>query len=300
MRNVKLLVDPHPSARTPLGTPAAGGMALAAAGIAMAGLAVARGGPIGVIGAVAGSGIAYRGLTGHSMLRRFIEPSRLSGPFPAVPDAAPIRAPADGVIRRTITIARTADVVEALVRDPAAVAAILDTSGTAPRANAARSTEDTLRWRLALPLGQSVEVPLEAGAPGSASVAWRIADGPAAGGTLRLSWRERSGMGETEVEAALALEGDGGPMGLGPVRTLARVALGGILRRVTSLAETGTIATTAGQSSGRADSDRDDRDNGREPGATATEAPRRNAAAAAAGLGATTPAGTTTDEEVRA
>jgi hypothetical protein len=274
-------------------------MVLSAAGFALALAGLARGGPIGIAGAVAGTGLAYRGLTGAGVLQRLIDPARARGPFPAVPDGAPIRVPSDGMIRRSTTVARTADAMDALIRDPGAVAAILDTSGTLPwTADAETADGGSLRWRLALPLGRTADVPLDAGALGSSSIAWRIADGPAKGGTLRLSWRERPGSGETEVEAALALEGDGGPVGLGPVRTLARAALAGILRRVAALVETGTIPRVEGQTSGRKPSGEDSGAGERPASTTPSIMPAwAGSSARSASPVATTP---TSGEEVRA
>jgi hypothetical protein len=255
MRRISLFLDPRPSARTPVGTPAAGGMVLGAAGIALAGYGLRRRSLLGKGLALVGGGIAYSGLSGMNPARRLVDPRTITRPFPALPNAAPIRASGEPMVRRAATIARSADAVQALLTDPAALAAALG-NGPVPWRDAGQADAvpgDRLHWRIAGPLGMSFDVSLTPARVEGDQATWQVIGGPMDGAELRLSWRERPAPHGTELQASLGLPEMRGKQPPGPVRDAAGTALTRFLARVASLVEAGTLATTHGQTSGRED-----------------------------------------------
>jgi uncharacterized membrane protein len=229
-------------------TPALGGAMLAALGGTAVVAGLRRRGPAGLAVAAAGGALAYRGLTGSSLTDRLVDTRAISEPRLAIgPRAWSLDDDGTLVVRRSITIARTSDAVDAILADPASLAVLspsIDASDVA--------SGGSLRWRVGLPAGRALDVTAERveHRPGE-TVSWRIPMGLLAGTLIRLDEHERVADGSTELEGSIRVPASAArPI---PRRFLAAglgAELQEALRRMRSLVEVGELATTDGQPAG--------------------------------------------------
>lgn len=229
-------------------TPALGGALLAAFGGTAVLAGLRRRGPVGLAVAAAGGAIAYRGLTGSSLTDRLVDVRTVSEPRLAIgPRAWSLDDDGALVVRRSITIARTSDAVDAILADPASLAVLspsIDASDVA--------SGGSLRWRIGLPGGRALDVTAQRmeHRPGE-TVSWRITTGLLAGTLIRLDEHDRVADGSTELEGSIRVPASAArPI---PRRFLAAglgAELQEALRRMRSLVEVGELATTDGQPAG--------------------------------------------------
>lgn len=236
--------DLRPSARTGLGTPGVGGMLIAAAGAAAVVVGLLRRSLLGAALALVGAALAYRGLTGMSLLERLRDGDAASHPRYRL--SMSMRPPRSTMVTATISVNRELEPVFLFWRNPANLT-LLD--GLV--ANVTPVGDGLVRWWIdgrggvgtMLDMRLIEEVPLE-------RVAWRSTDGADARFSVELRGAPRGG---TEVHVAARFPRRTAlPRPLGELLAPAPQAqLDGMLRKARALIEAGEIATTEGQPSGR-------------------------------------------------
>ncbi len=241
--NRPLGLDLRPSARTGLGTPGLGGLALAAVGGTALLVGVRRRSPAGAAVALVGGALASRGLTGAGLGERLVDVG--SATRPRFRLSTPINPEGD-VISSAITVNREREPVWLFWRNPSNIALLHGWIAGVAIADDGRQT-----WRVEPPGAPATdidtrvvdEIELE-------RMAWAsTGDEPM---RIQLDLRDAP-RGGTEIVLAARLPG-GGP--LEAVRRLtggaARTQLDEMLRRARALLETGEIPTAEAQPSGRA------------------------------------------------
>ncbi|MFL5681208.1 MAG: hypothetical protein ACJ77B_11475 [Chloroflexota bacterium] len=247
-------LDLRPTARTGSGAPGLGGLILAAAGFVLALLGLRRGSIKGAIMALAGAGLAYRGLTGMDAIERLVDPKSAAQPveFPATEST-----PVDHTRTAATTINRDREPVYEFWRDPANLTLL-----HGPIEGITVTDDGRQRWRLAGAAGPAIEldmrsaddVPFE-------RLAWEsVGDGPIpmSGGPVRILVAFSDAPRASGTEVRLSLRLPGGPIAGGLERLFGpalEAQLRESLRRARQLLEVGEIATTEGQASGRSPGD---------------------------------------------
>jgi uncharacterized membrane protein len=213
----------------------------------------------GMAAALAGSGMLYRGMSGHCHVFGAL------GVSTAGTETSPSQGDSEAPrVQRTVTIDKPASELYNLWRDAGALRRVMQ-----PFADVSSTSDRTARWSIRTPLGKlySCETEIVEDRNGEL-LRWRSVDGSGllAEGTLRLA--PALGNRGTRVSLALRLDPPGGRLGAVLMKalrvvpdTIARAAL----QRFKSLAETGEIPTTEGSPSARsnggawASSDKQDR-----------------------------------------
>jgi uncharacterized membrane protein len=263
--SLPLGADPRPSGRTGAGTPALGGIAVALGGLLAILSGLRRRSRLGLVLAALGGLLVYRGVTGASLLERLIDLRSLRRPRHRLRYGS-ARERSDGAVAWAVqTIGREREPVYLFWREPGNLALVHDWVEHVTPGDEGRQT-----WRLKGPgemrttveMATIEDVPLE-------RIAWEAVD-PAgaedhagaddhAGANreplrVRVDLRERPGRRETEVVLTARLPAAAGPLGgllQGVMATVTEAHLGEALRRARQLLETGEMATTEGQPSGR-------------------------------------------------
>jgi uncharacterized membrane protein len=205
----------------------------------------------GVLTALVGAGLLYRGVTGHCHVYQTLGVSSASDR-----DRGENRSHPELVrVQRTVTIRRPADELYRLWKDPHNLRAIMGHF-----AEVDVDADQNWHWGMRTPVGHAYQwtTRIVEERPGEL-LRWRsLEDGPLTNEGM-LSLAPATDNRETRVTLALRFHPPGGPLGLAAANalrmipaTLARKAL----QRFKSLVETGEIATNEGPSARQ--SDRDD------------------------------------------
>ena len=204
-----------------------------------------RGSSAGVLLALAGIGMLYRGLSGNCPAYTAIGFSTTSAAHPDTPGA---REDAPTVERR-ITIAAPRDAVYAILQQPDTLRGMMGHFADV------EVQGDRMRWRIALPFGRSLEwhARLFAHRPDE-QFSWMSEPGAAVRSEGAVTLDDAPGGRGTTVTLQAAFSPPGGSLG-GAAMKLLRVVPESVaqraLQRLKSLVETGEIATTEHDPSGR-------------------------------------------------
>ena len=212
-------------------------------GAALVLLGLERRSPGGVLAALAGGSLLYRGVTGHcEAYKRLGVDTAEDGSRHADGQAAGVSSQAANDVQRTVTVGRPADELHQLWRAPETLPKIMGHF-----AEIAVIDRDRARYTVHGPGGRSLawETQVVEEKPGDV-VRWETlpgADMPNEG-TLRFA-KAPDGLG-TEVALRLRFSPPGGALGSAAMRLLGAVPsaiVAKILRRFKSLAETGEMPT---------------------------------------------------------
>jgi uncharacterized membrane protein len=278
-------VDPHPSARTSAGTPGLGGLLFALAGILTILVGLRRRSKLRFLYVALGGGLVYRGVTGMSLAERLVDFRSLTRPRHRSRRLRHGSRPgrASFVAWAVTTINRQREPVYLFWREPGNVALIHDWVEQVTPGDGGRE-----RWRMKGPGGMRTTVEMERTEDENLErVAWD-AVGPDADAReplrIRVDMRDRASRRETEVVLTVRLPAASGPLGnllQHVMGTVAEQHLSHALARARQLLETGEMATTHGQPSGRRRSG--------EPGGLVPVGPGRRDTVPPTTAGATTP-----------
>jgi uncharacterized membrane protein len=243
-------LDLRPTARTGSGTPGLGGLILTVAGLVLALLGVRRRSISGGLMALAGAGLAYRGVTGMDAVERLVDAKSAAQPgqFPATESI-----PVDHTRTAATTINRDREPVYEFWRDPANLTLL-----HGPIEGITVTDDGRQRWRLAGAAGPALELDMRSAEDVPFErLAWEsVGDGPIpmSGGPVRIQVAFADAPRDSGTEVRLSLRLPGGPISGGLERLFGpalEVQLRESLRRARQLLEVGEIATTEGQASAR-------------------------------------------------
>lgn len=204
-----------------------------------------RGASAGLLLALAGIGMLYRGMTGNCPAYTALGFSTTSAAHPDTPGARE-DAP---TVERWITVGAPREAVYALLQEPGTLRGMMGHFADV------EVDGDRMRWRIALPWGRSLEwhARMFAHLPGE-QFSWMSEPGAAVRSEGAITLEDAPGGRGTVVTLQAAFTPPGGSLG-GAAMKLLRVVPEAVaqraLQRLKSLVETGEIATSEHDPSGR-------------------------------------------------